>query len=465
MTATKYVYDFEEGNKDMKYLLGGKGAYRAAGRRFPDDMLDEVSEHLAALEQKMGRRLGDPADPLLVSVRSGAPFSMPGMMDTVLNVGLNDESVEGLAKQTGSQRFAWDSYRRLLQMFGKTVMGVDGDHFEEAIDEAKNAKGVRNDVDLDDGDLRALVDQFKKIIVSQTGREFPLEPVEQLRQGIEAVFGSWDNKRALDYRRKDKISDDLGTAVNGQSIVFGNKCDDSGTGVAFTRNPANGDPHPYGDYLPNAQGEDVVAGIRNTMKLEEMASVQPQAWQELQGHMKTLERRYRDMCDIEFTVEQGKLWLLQTRVGKRTAFAEWIMAYDMLDEGLINEDEALLRVDANRLEQLFKPVIKADVKATASSIAKGLNASPGAAVGKVVFSADEAEELGQRGEPVILVRRETTPDDYHGMIRSQGILTSAGGTNSHAAVVARGEGIPAVCGADAIKLSPAAKTFSANGVT
>ncbi len=486
MSGTKYVYDFEEGNKEMKYLLGGKGAnlaemtnmglpvphgftvtceacnaYRAAGRTFPEGMLDEVAEHLSSLESKMGRKLGDPADPLLVSVRSGAPFSMPGMMDTVLNVGLNDESVEGLAKQTGSQRFAWDSYRRLLQMFGKTVMGVDGDHFEEAIDEAKNAKGVRNDVDLDDGDLRALVDQFKKIIVSQTGREFPLEPVEQLRQGIEAVFGSWDNKRAIDYRRKNKISDDLGTAVNVQSMVFGNKGDDSGTGVAFTRNPANGDPHPYGDYLPNAQGEDVVAGIRNTLALDQMGEVQPQAWSELQEDMQKLERHYRDMCDIEFTVEQGKLWLLQTRVGKRTAFAEWIMAYDMQDEGLIDVGTALLRLDADRLEELFKKVIASG----GEPIATGLNASPGAAVGKAVFAADDAEAWARRGEPVILVRRETTPDDYHGMIRSQGILTSAGGTNSHAAVVARGEGIPAVCGADAIRVDRPGKRFTVGSTT
>src|SRR6266511_2345741 len=409
MSGTKYVYDFEEGNKEMKYLLGGKGAnlaemtnmglpvphgftvtceacnaYRAAGRRFPDDMLDEVSEHLAALEQKMGRRLGDPADPLLVSVRSGAPFSMPGMMDTVLNVGLNDESVEGLAKQTGSQRFAWDSCRRLLQMFGKTVMGVDGDHFEEALEEAKHAKGVKNDVELDEGDLHTLVGRFKQIIRTEAGRDFPQEPKEQLRLGIEAVFGSWDNKRAIDYRRKNKIPDDLGTAVNVQSMVFGNKGDDSGTGVAFTRNPANGDPHPYGDYLPNAQGEDVVAGIRNTLALDQMGEGRPQAWSELQEDMQKLERHYRDMCDIEFTVEQGKLWLLQTRVGKRPAFAEWIMAYDMQDEGLIDVGTALLRLDADRLEELFKKVIASG----GEPIATGLNASPGAAVGKAVFAAD-----------------------------------------------------------------------------
>src|SRR5918994_707233 len=484
--AEKYVYDFEEGNKDMKNLLGGKGAnlaemtnmglpvplgftvtceacnaYRSAGRRFPDGLLEEVAAHLEKLEQGMGRRLGDPADPLLVSVRSGAAFSMPGMMDTVLNLGLNDQSVEGLTKQTGSERFAWDSYRRLLQMYGKTVMGVDGDRFEQALEHAKAAKGVRNDVELDEGDLRGLVAQFKDIISTDTGREFPQDPTEQLKGGIEAVFGSWDNKRAIDYRRKNKIDDSLGTAVNIQAMVFGNKGDDSGTGVAFTRNPANGDRRPYGDYLVNAQGEDVVAGIRNTMKLEEMGDVQPRAFQELQGHLHTLETHYRDMCDIEFTVEQGKLWLLQTRVGKRTAFAEWIMAHDMLGDELIELDEALLRLDANRLEELFKKVIAAGGDATA--IASGLNASPGAAVGKAAFSADDAQEWAERGETVILVRRETTPDDYHGMIRSQGILTSAGGTNSHAAVVARGEGIPAVCGADAIRIDLAARAFTADG--
>jgi len=486
--SDKYVYDFEEGNRDMKYLLGGKGAnlaemtnmglpvphgftvtceacnaYRAAGRRFPDGMLDEVAEHLRALERKMGRRLGDPNDPLLVSVRSGAPFSMPGMMDTVLNVGLNDQSVDGLAKQTGSERFAWDSYRRLLQMFGKTVMGVDGDRFEGAIDHAKEAKGVKNDVDLDEGDLRRLVDAFKRVIADDTGREFPQGPQEQLELGIQAVFGSWDNKRARDYRRKNKIDDALGTAVNIQSMVFGNKGADSGTGVAFTRNPANGENKPYGDYLTNAQGEDVVAGIRNTLKLEEMGEVHPQAWEELKRHMRTLEQRYRDMCDIELTVEQGKLWLLQTRVGKRTAFAGWVIASDMLDEGLIDVDTAVLRLDANRLEELFKKVIAE--AGGGKPIATGLNASPGAAVGRAVFTADDAQAWAERGEPVILVRRETTPDDYHGMIRAQGILTSAGGTNSHAAVVARGEGIPAVCGADGIRVDRQGRKFTANSTT
>jgi pyruvate,orthophosphate dikinase len=485
--AEKYVYDFREGNREMKDLLGGKGAnlaemtrmglpvplgftvtcaacnaYRGAGGRFPVGMLEEVAAHLEGLEVGMGRGLGDAGDPLLVSVRSGAPFSMPGMMDTVLNLGLNDLSVEGLAKQTGSGRFAWDSYRRLLQMYGKTVMGVDGDRFEEALERAKEAKGVRNDVELDEGDLRRLVEEFKAIVVSGSGREFPQDPTEQLTGGIEAVFGSWDNKRAVDYRRKNKIDDALGTAVNIQAMVFGNKGEDCGTGVAFTRNPADGDPAPYGDYLVNAQGEDVVSGIRNTMPLAEMGGVQPRAWAELQGHLRALEGHYRDMCDIEFTVEQGKLWLLQTRVGKRTAVAEWIMAYDMHAEGLIDLDTALLRLDADRVEELFKKVIAEG--AGVEPVATGLNASPGAAVGKAVFSADDAQVWAERGEPVILVRRETTPDDYHGMIRSQGILTSAGGTNSHAAVVARGEGIPAVCGADAVRVDRQARRFTVGGI-
>src|SRR5262245_11683865 len=437
--------------------------YMARGDTMPEGLMDEVAGALDALEQNMGKRLGDPADPLLVSVRSGAPFSMPGMMDTVLNLGLNDQSVEGLAKQTGSERFAWDSYRRLLQMYGKTVMGVDGDRFEEALEHAKQAKGVGNDVELDEGDPKGLVEEFKAIITAETGRGFPQDPREQLTGGIEAVFGSWDNRRAVDYRRKNKIDDGLGTAVNIQAMVFGNRGEDYGTGVDFTRNPANGDANPYGAYLVKAQGEDVVAGTRNTMKLEEMGGVQPRAWAELQGHMRTLEGHYRDMCDIEFTVEQGKLWLLQTRIGKRTAVAEWIMAHDMAAEGLIEVDVAILRLDANRLEELFKKVIAEG--AGAEAIAVGLNASPGAAVGRAVFSADDAQAWAERGERVILVRRETTPDDYHGMIRSEGILTSAGGTNSHAAVVARGEGIPAVCGADSVRVDRQAKRFTAGGVT
>jgi pyruvate,orthophosphate dikinase len=485
---TKYVYDFSEGNKDMKDLLGGKGANLAEMTNMglpvppgftitteaclvflkqggaPVEMLQESGEHLGRLEEAMGRQLGDPDDPLLVSVRSGAKFSMPGMMDTVLNLGLNDRSVEGLAKQSdGDVRFAKDAYRRFIQMFGKIVMDVPGEAFEEALDRAKERKGSgTQDTDLDADDLTALIEEFRGIYRTHTGEEFPQDPKEQLRLAIAAVFQSWNGKRARDYRRQNKISDDLGTAVNVQAMVFGNRGEDSGTGVAFTRDPSTGEKVPYGDYLPNAQGEDVVAGIRNTLRIVELEQLDADAYRELRQHMDTLERHYRDMCDIEFTIEKRKLWILQVRVGKRTAFAEWVMAYDMLAEELIDADTALLRVGANRLEELFKRRVKAE---GATTIAKGLNASPGAAIGKVVFTADEAERLGKRGERVILVRRETTPDDYHGMIAAQGILTSAGGTNSHAAVVARGEGIPAVCGADAIKLSPADKSFTAGGAT
>jgi pyruvate, orthophosphate dikinase len=489
--VTKWVFDFHEGDASQKNLLGGKGAnlaemtniglpvppgftitteacnaYRKAGQSFPEGLLDEVAEHRKKLEEEMGRGIGAPSDPLLVSVRSGAPFSMPGMMDTVLNVGLNDESVKGLSSQTSSERFAWDSYRRLIQMYGKTVMGVEGDLFEEAIEAAKENKGVSNDVDLDVDDLRALVDTFKGIVDKETGRGFPQDSTEQLHLSIEAVFRSWDNRRAQDYRRRNKISDELGTAVNVQSMVFGNKGEDSGTGVAFTRDPSTGEQKPYGDYLENAQGEDVVAGIRNTLKLAEMGDVQAEAWSELQEHMATLERHYKDMCDIEFTVESGKLWLLQTRIGKRTSLAEWVMAYDMVQEGLIDDETAVRdRLTAGRLDELFKPVIRADLKSSEEPVATGLNASPGAAVGRVVFTADDSSEWAERGEPVVLVRRETTPDDYHGMIASQGILTSAGGTNSHAAVVARGEGIPAVCGADAIRIDRRAKQLQVGSTT
>jgi pyruvate,orthophosphate dikinase len=482
---TKYVYDFHEGNKDMKDLLGGKGAtlaemtnmglrvppgftitteaclaYLAQGGA-PAEMLDEADEHLRRLEESMVKRLGDPDDPLLVSVRSGAKFSMPGMMDTVLNLGLTDDSMKGLAVQTGDLRFALDAYRRFIQMFGKIVMDVPAEAFEDALDAAKRAKfeGAQ-DTDLDEQDLEALIERFREIYAEHAGEPFPQDPKEHLRLAIGAVFRSWNGKRARDYRRKNKISDDLGTAVNVQAMVFGNRGEDSGTGVAFTRDPATGEKLPYGDYLPNAQGEDVVAGIRNTLPLAELGALDPVSYGELLQVLHTLEMHYRDMCDIEFTIEQGRLWILQTRIGKRTAFGEWVMAYDMLEEGLIDEETALLRVDANRLEELFKRTVMAE---GATPIAAGLNASPGAATGKVVFSADEAEAWAKGGERVILVRRETTPDDYHGMIAAQGILTSAGGTNSHAAVVARGEGIPAVCGADQIKLDLAAKRFMANG--
>jgi pyruvate,orthophosphate dikinase len=486
--VTKYVYDFSEGNKDMKDLLGGKGANLAemtnmglpvppgftitteaclaylAKDEFPPGLMDENEEHLQGLEHAMTKKLGDAGDPLLVSVRSGAKFSMPGMMDTVLNLGLNDRSLEGLAKQTeGDWRFAWDAYRRFVQMFGKIVMNVPGEEFEHALDRAKQAKGANaQDTDLDADDLQRLHAEFLDIYRKHTGSEFPQDPRDQLRLAIEAVFKSWNGRRARDYRRQNKISDDLGTAVNVVAMVFGNRGEDSGTGVAFTRDPSTGEKVPYGDYLANAQGEDVVAGIRNTLPLAELENLDPKSYRELREVMDTLEKHYRDMCDIEFTIEKGKLWILQTRVGKRTAYAEWVMAFDMLNEGLIDEDSALLRVDANRLEELFKRRVKAD---GAQPIAKGLNASPGAAVGEVVFTADDAEARARGGHKVVLVRRETTPDDYHGMIASQGILTSAGGTNSHAAVVARGEGIPAVCGADAIRIDFGKRSFTANGTT
>jgi pyruvate,orthophosphate dikinase len=485
---TKYVYDFSEGNKDMKDLLGGKGANLAEMTNMglpvppgftitteaclaflkqggaPPEMLEEAGKHLERLEERMGKTLGDADDPLLVSVRSGAKFSMPGMMDTVLNLGLNDESVRGLAKQSdGDVRFANDAYRRFIQMFGKIVMDVPADAFEHALDEAKATKGPKaQDTDLEANDLAKLIERFKAIYREHTNEKFPQDPKEQLRLSIAAVFRSWNGRRARDYRRQNKISDDLGTAVNVVAMVFGNRGMDSGTGVAFTRDPSTGEKVPYGDYLPNAQGEDVVAGIRNTLQLAELEHLDPESYRGLREVMDTLEGHYRDMCDIEFTIEQGKLWILQTRIGKRTAFAEWVMAYDMLGEGLIDEDASLLRVDADRLEELFKRRVKAD---GTEPIARGLNASPGAATGAVVFTADDAESRAKDGDKVILVRRETTPDDYHGMIASQGILTSAGGTNSHAAVVARGEGIPAVTGADAIRLDLGSRSFTANGTT
>jgi pyruvate, orthophosphate dikinase len=488
MTDHTFVLDFHEGNKDMKDLLGGKGANLAEmtniglpvppgftitteaclaylkNGAFPDGLMDEVRGHLETLEQSMGKRLGDPSDPLLVSVRSGAKFSMPGMMDTVLNLGLNDDSVQGLAKQTSNERFAWDAYRRFVQMFGKIVLDIPAERFEDLLDEAKHAKGPEaKDTDLSTDDLQALTARFKDVVEKETGEAFPAEPGTQLEKAIEAVFRSWNGARAVAYRRQNKISDDLGTAVNVVAMVFGNMGEDSGTGVAFTRDPATGEKVPYGDYLPNAQGEDVVAGIRNTLPLTDLATLDPPSWERLRDGMGILERHYRDMCDIEFTIEKGRLWFLQTRVGKRTSFAEWVMAFDMWQEGLISKDEGLLRLDANRLEQLFKPVIKREIKDRETPVTTGLNASPGAEAGRVVFTADAAKEWAERGEDVILVRRETTPDDYHGMIKSRGILTSAGGTNSHAAVVARGEGISAVCGADAIRIERGAGAFDVNG--
>jgi len=478
---TKYVYDFAEGSRDMKDLLGGKGAnlaemtnlglpvppgfvitteactaYLASGS-VPEELAAEVSEHLAALEATMGKRLGDADDPLLVSVRSGAKFSMPGMMDTVLNIGLNDESVHGLAKQ-GNERFAWDSYRRLVQMFGKTVLGVDGELFEHALEALKAARGTAQDLDLGAEDLQELVDTFKGIVRAATGADFPQDPREQMDLATRAVFDSWNGERARLYRRQERIPADLGTAVNVCSMVFGNLGMDSGTGVAFTRDPGSGAQGVYGDYLQNAQGEDVVAGIRNTLPLQDLEKIDKPAYDELMGIMATLERHYRDLCDIEFTIERGKLWMLQTRVGKRTAGAAFRIATQLVDEGLIDLDEALLRVTGAQLAQLMFP--KFGDTSASKRLTKGMGASPGAAVGKAVFDSASAEQWAARGEAVILVRRETNPDDLAGMIAAKGILTSRGGKTSHAAVVARGMGKTCVCGAEELEVSTSAKTIT-----
>jgi pyruvate, orthophosphate dikinase len=481
----KLVYDFKEGNKDLKDLLGGKGAnlaemtnlglpvppgfiitteacrYYLSEGKVPQGLAAEVGEHLADLERKIGRRLGDPADPLLVSVRSGAKFSMPGMMETVLNIGLSDESVHGLAKQAGSERFAWDSYRRLIQMFGKTVLDIDGGEFEHAMDAAKKAKGTTSDLDLDAGDLRALVDTFKGIVRQGTGRDFPQDPREQMNLAVNAVFDSWNAPRAILYRRQERIPADLGTAVNIVAMVFGNLGMDSGTGVAFTRDPGSGQQGVYGDYLQNAQGEDVVAGIRNTVPLQDLEKIDPKSYGELMQIMQTLENHYKDLCDIEFTIERGKLWMLQTRVGKRTAAAAFRIAIQLVDQGMIDMDEALDRVTGDQLVQLMFP--RFDVSDAAQQITKGVSASPGAAVGKAVFDSGRAVQQAAAGEEVILVRRETNPDDLHGMIASRGILTSRGGKTSHAAVVARGMGKTCVCGADELDVDLAGRKFTAPG--
>ena len=477
----KFVYAFAEGDKSQKYLLGGKGANLAemtklglpvppgftitteackvymAHDQMPDGLMDEVRASLRALEADLGKRLGDGADPLLVSVRSGAPFSMPGMMDTVLNLGLNDVSVQGLAAQTGNERFAFDSYRRFVQMFGKIVLDVRGDDFEHALERLRDERGVATDPELTAEDLRGLVETFKEIVRDHAGIEFPQDPIEQLEYAIEAVFKSWNGERARIYRRMEDIPDDLGTAVNVQTMAFGNKGEDSGTGVAFTRDPASGENRPYGDFLANAQGEDVVAGIRVTEPLEAMSGVFPECHTQLLEVMDLLQNHFRDMCDIEFTIEQGRLFILQTRVGKRTAAAALRMAVEMHEEGLIDKREAVLRVQPEQLDQMLHPQF--DPEAKYSAITKGLNASPGAAVGQVYFTADEAEARHEAGEKVILVRPETSPDDLHGMIAAEGILTSRGGLVSHAAVVARGMGTPAVCGASELEIDVAGKVF------
>jgi pyruvate, orthophosphate dikinase len=482
-TSTKYIYAFSEGSKEQKNLLGGKGANLAEmtnlglpvppgfiittdacraylrDEQLPEGLDEQIDEAMEALQEQAGKHFGDPANPLLLSVRSGAPFSMPGMMDTVLNLGLNDETARGLAERTGDERFAWDAYRRFLQLFAKVVLGVSGKAFEDALEKLVAERGVSDESGLGADDLQSLVATFKDIIEAESERGFPLDPREQLGASIEAVFRSWNGRRARDYRRHEGIPDDLGTAVNVQTMVFGNlgSESDSGTGVAFTRDPATGDANPYGDWLPGAQGEDVVAGIRHTRKLDELGDAFPQCHDQLIEVMDTLEGHYRDMCDIEFTIESSTLYILQTRVGKRTAAAALQMAVDMVSEGLIDEREAVTRVTPAQLEQLlhpmFKPGVEYDVLVT------GLNASPGAAVGKVAFTADEAQQRAEDGEAVILVRPETSPDDLHGLIAAQGVLTSRGGLVSHAAVVARGMGKPAICGAADVDIDLDAREF------
>ncbi|CAL9293782.1 pyruvate, phosphate dikinase [Streptomyces griseoincarnatus] len=483
--SVKFVYDFTEGNKDLKDLLGGKGAnlaemtnlglpvppgftitteackvYLDSGEE-PAALRDEVSAHLEALEQRMGKKLGQADDPLLVSVRSGAKFSMPGMMDTVLNIGLSDKSVQGLAKQAGDDRFAWDSYRRLIQMFGKTVLGVDGELFEDALEAAKAAKKVTVDTELEAADLKKLVTKFKKIVKTECGRDFPQDPREQMDLAIKAVFDSWNGDRAKLYRRQERIPHDLGTAVNVCSMVFGNLGPDSGTGVAFTRDPASGHQGVYGDYLQNAQGEDVVAGIRNTVPLAELEQIDKKSYDQLMQIMETLENHYKDLCDIEFTIERGVLWMLQTRVGKRTAGAAFRIATQLVDQGLIDEAEALTRVNGAQLAQLMFP--RFDESARVEQVGRGIAASPGAAVGKAVFDSYTAVKWSRSGEKVILVRRETNPDDLDGMIAAEGILTSRGGKTSHAAVVARGMGKTCVCGAEELEVDTKRRRMTVPG--
>jgi pyruvate,orthophosphate dikinase len=482
----RYVYDFDEPSAGGRELLGGKGvglaemtqlgvpvpagftittdacrAYMANGQRLPEGLPDEIERHLDALEQKTGKRFGDAGDPLLVSVRSGAAVSMPGMMDTILNLGLNDEAVEGLARSTGNPRFAYDSYRRLIQMYGEVVEGIDAHRFEQALGELKEERGVQQDVELDADDLRELVATFQRIYEEETGRPFPQDASEQLSRAVRAVFESWDTPRAQVYRRAHRIPDDLGTAVNIVQMVFGNKGSDSGTGVAFTRDPSTGEQGLYGEFLADAQGEDVVAGIRTPEPLAVMEERLPEAFEQLTDTMRRLEEHYKDVQDIEFTVEEGRLYLLQTRSAKRTAAAALRAAVSMVDEGLIGREEAVLRIDPGQLDQLLHPMIDPNVKLEVA--ARGLNASPGAACGQVVLDADTAEERGGAGESVILVRWETTPDDIHGLIQAAGILTAHGGMTSHAAVVARGMGKPCVAGCEELTIDLDARTISLAG--
>src|ERR1700716_1376465 len=488
MAARKWVYHFTEGSAKMRDLLGGKGAgaaemtragmpvppgftitteacreYYAKGRKFPDGLWDQVLRALKTLERKAEKRFGDPHDPLLVSVRSGAKFSMPGMMDTVLNLGLNEETAQGLAKLTKNERFALDSRRRFIQMFGKTVKGIDGDKFEHALRQAKKGAGVKTDPELKAEDLRKLIKVFLDIYKKETGHDFPSDPVVQLREAIEAVFRSWNTDRAKTYRRMERIPDDLGTAVNVQMMVFGNMGKTSAPGVAFTRNPITGAKELYGDYLTNAQGEDVVAGVRDTEPIKALKRHMPKVYAEFEGYARKLEKHYRDVQDLEFTIERGKLWMLQTRSAKRTGEAAVNIAVDMVGERLITKKEAVARIEPRQLEQLLFP--RVDPNAKVQPLAKGVPASPGAASGAAGFDADTAGEGGKQGKAVILVRVETNPNDVHGMGEAKGLLTQTGGTASHAALVARGMGRPCVVGASSIAVDTRKRQFSANGST
>ncbi len=486
--ARKWVYLFAEGSKDMRDLLGGKGAgvaemtraglpvppgftitteaclqYYENGRKFPLGMWEQAQDALRQVEQQVAKRLGDARNPLLVSVRSGAKFSMPGMMDTVLNLGLNPETLDGLARLTGDERFALDAYRRFIQMFGKIVLGIPAERFELALEHAKKKTRAHSDADLTVATLRDLVEEFKRIVKRESRAAFPDDSQQQLRVAIEAVFASWNNKRAIDYRNFNKIPHDLGTAVNVQTMVFGNMGNNSGTGVAFTRDPNTGKNVLYGEYLLNAQGEDVVAGIRTPQPIAALKRQMPEVFRQFEEVATRLERHYRDVQDLEFTIQQGTLYMLQTRAGKRTAQAAVKIAVDMVQEGLISKREALERVEPGHVDQLLHRRI--DPAAKVQVIARGLDASPGAATGQAVFDADRAEKLGKDGVAVILVRQETNPDDVHGMIRARGILTARGGKTSHAAVVARGMGLPCVAGAEMIQVDPERRLFTVDGHT
>jgi pyruvate,orthophosphate dikinase len=484
----KYVYLFNEGRADMRSLLGGKGAnlaemttiglpvpqgmtitteackeYYHAGQKFPAGMEEEVRNGLLYVEEKAGKKFGDLANPLLVSVRSGAVFSMPGMMDTILNLGLNEQTVQSVAKNTANLRFAYDSYRRFIQMFSDVVLEIPKHEFEHILSQEKDAKGITYDQELTAESLRIIIDNYKALVLQATGRPFPEDPMEQLFMSVEAVFRSWNNDRAIIYRNLNKIDHDLGTAVTVQAMVFGNMGNDCGTGVAFTRNPSTGENLLYGEYLTNAQGEDVVAGIRTPQPIAKLKDEMPEIFLQFSNIATTLEKHYKNMQDIEFTIEKGKLYMLQTRNGKRTAQAAIKVAHDLVTEKMINRQDAIMLVEPAQLDQLLHRQIDGSVKL--EILTKGLPASPGAASGIVVFNSDEAEKLAKTGQKVLLVRTETTPDDIHGIIAAQGILTSRGGMTSHAAVVARGMGKPCVCGCEEIKIDYAKQEFSVGGVT